>query len=240
MAVTTRCVTGHSGTLAPTPILCKMLRNSAFKASNGEVLMKTTRHAIVLAVVLGSILMADAVQAGDVKGKVAAEGLSSAVDIAVYIDAVPGKKFDSPAQHVTVDQRNMKFIPHTVVIQRGTTVDFLNSDQVVHNVYWPSIGGNKALRHSLTIVSPGEKKSFEFDNVGAAQLLCNLHSDMVGYIVIVPTPYFTLTGSDGTFTIKGVPPGTYTLKTWSAEGKPTTETITVAAGETNVALVVKK
>ena len=75
MAVTTRCVTGHSGTLPPTPILCKMLRNSAFKASNGEVLMKTTRHAIVLAVVLGSILMADAVQAGDVKGKVSADGI---------------------------------------------------------------------------------------------------------------------------------------------------------------------
>jgi hypothetical protein len=67
-----------------------------------------------------------------------------------------------------------------------------------------------------------------------------LHSDMVGYIVIVPTPYFALTGSDGTFTIKGVPPGTYTLKTWSAEGKPTTETVTVTAGDTNVELAVKK
>src|SRR5271167_4959292 len=108
--------------------------------------MKTTRRAVLLVVVLGSIFMADAVQAGDVKGKVSAEGLSSAGDIAVYIDAVPGKKFDAPAQHVTVDQRNMKFIPHTVVIERGTTVDFLNSDQVVHNVYWPAIGGNKALR----------------------------------------------------------------------------------------------
>ena len=202
--------------------------------------MRATKRAIVVAVVFGSIFIADAVQAGDVKGKVSAEGLSSAVDIAVYIDAVRGKRFDSPAQHVTVDQRNMKFIPHTVVIERGTTVDFLNSDQVVHNVYWPSIGGNKALRHSLTIVSPGEKKSFEFDNVGAAQLLCNLHSDMVGYIVIVPTPYFALTSSDGTFTIKGVPPGTYTLKTWSAEGKPATETVTVTAGDTNVELAVKK
>jgi plastocyanin len=202
--------------------------------------MKTTRRAIVLAFVFGLFLMADAVQAGDVKGKVSAEGLSSAADIAVYIDTVPGKKFDPPAQHVSVDQRNMKFIPRTVVIERGTTVDFLNSDQVVHNVYWPSIGGNKALRHSLTIVSPGEKKSFQFDNLGAAQLLCNLHSDMVGYIVIVPTPYFALTGSDGTFTIKDVPPGTYTLKTWSVEGKPTTQSITVTAGDTNVELIVKK
>ena len=48
---------------------------------------------------------------------------------------------------------------------------------------------------------------------------------------MVPTPYFALTGRDGTFTIKDVPPGTYTLKTWSADGKPTTQTITVAAGD---------
>lgn len=202
--------------------------------------MRTTRRAVVLAVLFGSIFVAGAAQAGDVKGKVSAEGLSSAQDIAVYIDAIPGKKFDPPAQHVTVDQRNMKFIPPTIVVVRATTVDFLNSDQVVHNVYWPAIGGNKALRHSLTIVSPGEKKSFQFDNLGAAQLLCNLHSDMVGYIVVVPTPYFALTGSDGTFTIKDVPPGTYTLKTWSVDGKPTTQTITVAAGDTNVELAVKK
>jgi plastocyanin len=202
--------------------------------------MRTIRRAVVLAVLFGSIFVAGAAQAGDVKGKVSAEGLSSAQDIAVYIDAIPGKKFDPPAQHVTVDQRNMKFIPPTIVVVRATTVDFLNSDQVVHNVYWPAIGGNKALRHSLTIVSPGEKKSFQFDNLGAAQLLCNLHSDMVGYIVVVPTPYFALTGSDGTFTIKDVPPGTYTLKTWSVDGKPTTQSITVAAGDTNVELAVKK
>jgi plastocyanin len=202
--------------------------------------MKSTKRAVVLAVVLGSIFVVAAAQAGDVKGKVSAEGLSSTEGIAVYIDAIPDKKFDPPAQHATVDQRNMKFIPQTVVIVRATTVDFLNSDQVPHNVYWPSVGGNKALRHSLTIISPGEKKSFQFDNLGAVQLLCNMHSDMVGYIVVVPTPYFALTGGDGTFTIKDVPPGTYTLKTWSAEGKPTAQTITVAGGDTKVELATKK
>jgi plastocyanin len=202
--------------------------------------MKTTRRAVVLAVVFGSIFMANALQAGDVKGKVSATGLKSAENIAVYIDAIPGKKFDAPAQHVSVDQRDMKFIPQTIVILKGTTVDFLNSDHVAHNVHWSSIGGDKALAHNLVTVSPGQKSSFLFGNVGAATILCNFHFDMIGYVVIVPTPYFTLTGYDGTFTIKGVPPGTYTLKTWSAEGKPTTQTITVAAGDTNVELVVKK
>lgn len=67
---------------------------------------------------------AGTVQAADVKGKVSAVGLRSGENIVVYIDAVPGKKFDPPVQHVPVDQRNLKFIPHTLIILRGTTVDF--------------------------------------------------------------------------------------------------------------------
>ena len=193
-----------------------------------------------MAIFFGVLFVASLAQAGEVKGQVSAPGLKSAENIAVYIDAIPGKKFDHPVQHVSVDQRNLIFIPHTRVILRGTTVDFLNSDHVAHNVYWPSINGDKKLRHSLTIVSPGHEKLFQFDDLGTAQILCNLHPEMVGYIVVVPTPYFALTGNDGTFTIKDVPPGTYTLKTWSEDGKPSTQTITAADATTSVDLTVKK
>jgi len=202
--------------------------------------MNTIRRVAPLAVLFVALCVASPAQSGEIKGKVSAPGLKSAENIAVYIDAIPGKKFDHPAEHVTVDQRNSVFVPHATVILRGTTVDFLNSDQVAHNVYWPSIGGDKKLRHSLTIVSPGQKKSFQFDDLGAAQILCNLHLEMGGYIVVVPTPYFALTGNDGTFTIKNVPPGTYTLKTWSEDGKPATQTITAANATTRVELTVNK
>ena len=202
--------------------------------------MKTIRRAGPVAILFSALFVASLAHAGEVKGKISAAGLKSAENIAVYIDAIPGKKFDRPVEHVSVDQRNSAFVPHAIVILRGTTVDFLNSDQVAHNVYWPSINGDKKLRHSLTIVSPGQKKSFQFDDLGAAQMLCNLHLEMSGYIVVVPTPYFALTGNDGTFTIKNVPPGTYTLKTWSEDGKPTTQTITAADTTTSVELTVKK
>jgi len=194
----------------------------------------------VVAIVAGVLWVANLAQAGEVKGKVSATGLKSAENIVVYIDAIPGKKFDHPAQHVAVDQRNMVFAPHTTVIQQGTTVDFLNHDTVAHNVYWPSINGDKRFRHSMTIVSPNQQKPFQFDNVGTAQLLCNLHPEMVGYVVVVPTPYFALTGNDGTFSIKNVPPGTYSLKTWSEDGKPTTQKITTGEGTTSVELAVAK
>lgn len=193
-----------------------------------------------MAIFFSVLWVANLAQAGEVKGKVAATGLKSAENIAVYVDAIPGKKFNHPAQHVAVDQRNLVFLPRTLVILQGTTVDFLNHDNVAHNVYWPSINGDKRFRHSLTIVSPNQQKSFEFDNLGAAQILCNLHPDMIGYVVVVPTPYFALTGADGTFSIKDVPPGNYTLKTWSEDGKPTTQTITAGNGTTSVELTVKK
>ena len=202
--------------------------------------MNNVRWAVLVAVLFGTLFLAAAAQAGDVTGKVSATGLKSAENIAVYIDAIPGKKFDVPAQHVSVDQRDMKFIPQTIVILKGTTVDFLNSDHVAHNVHWTSISGDKSLAHNLVTVSPGQKKAFQFDNIGTATILCNFHFDMIGYVVIVPTPYFALTGSDGTFTIKNVPAGTYTLKTWSADGKPTTQSITVTDGLANVEIAVAK
>jgi plastocyanin len=208
--------------------------------SMGDIWMNTIRRAVLMAVLFGATFVVGAAQAGDVKGKVSETGLKSAENIAVYIDAVSGKKFDPPSQHVSVDQRDLKFVPQTIVILRGTTVDFLNSDHVIHNVHWSSIGGDKALAHGLPPVSPGQTQSFQFDHIGTATTLCSFHFEMIGYIVIVPTPYFALTGYDGTFTIKNVPPGTYTLKTWSADGKPTTQSITVTDATTNVEVAVVK
>lgn len=198
------------------------------------------RTIICGAILLSALLLASFAWAGDVKGKVTAQGLKSAENIAVYVDAIPGKKFDAPAQHVPIDQRKMAFIPHVVIVLKGTTVDFLNSDPVAHNVYWPSLSGNKAKAHNMTILSPNQKKSYEFDDVGVAELLCNLHPEMIGYVVVVPTPYYAVTDKDGSFTIKDVPPGTYTLKVWSEDGKPTTQTVTVDSGTATVEITVKK
>jgi plastocyanin len=178
--------------------------------------------------------------AGDIKGKVSVQGIKSAENIAVYVDAIADKKFDAPAQHVLIDQRKMTFIPRVVAVQQGTTVDFLNSDSVGHNVYWPSISGNKKLAHNLGTWPKGDKKSFQFNDPGVASLLCNVHPEMSGYVVVSPTPYFAVTDKDGNFEIKNVPAGHYTLKTWSEDGKPTTEAVEVTASGATVELTVKK
>ena len=178
--------------------------------------------------------------AGDIKGKVSVQGLKSAANIAVYVDAISDKKFDVPSQHVVVDQKKMEFIPRVVVILQGTTVDFTNSDPVGHNVYWPSISGNKKLTHNLGTWPKGEKKSFQFNDLGVASLLCNVHPEMSGYLVVVATPYFAVTDTDGNYESKNVPAGKYTLKTWSEDGKPTTQSVDVSGSGATADLTVKK
>jgi plastocyanin len=178
--------------------------------------------------------------AGEIQGKVAVQGIKSPDGIVVYIDEIPGKTFTPPSQHPVVDQKKMTFIPHVIAVLKGTEVEFLNSDTVGHNVYWPSIGGNKKLSHNLGTWPQGMKKSFVFNDVGAAPLLCNVHPEMSGYVVVVPTPYFAVTDAQGSFVVKDVPTGKYKLKTWSEAGKPVEQAVEVTGATAKVDLTVKK
>jgi plastocyanin len=187
-----------------------------------------------------TLTLAGAAWANEIKGKVSVQGIKSAENIAVYVDTIADKKFDAPKEHVVIDQRKMTFIPHVVTVQQGTTVDFLNSDPVGHNVYWPSVSGNKKLSHNLGTWPKGEKKPFQFNDLGSVPLLCNVHPEMSGYVVVVPTPYFAVTDKDGNFEIKNIPAGKYTLKTWSEDGKPTMQAVDVSGATATVELTVKK
>src|ERR1700693_2104647 len=178
--------------------------------------------------------------ANEIKGKVSVQGIKSAENIAVYVDVIADKKFEAPKEHVVIDQRKMAFIPHLVAVQQGTTVDFLNSDAVGHNVYWPSISGNKKLSHNLGTWPKGDKKPFQFNDLGSVPLLCNVHPEMSGYVVVVPTPYFAVTDKEGNFEIKNIPAGKYTLKTFSEDGKPSTQAVDVSGATATVELTVKK
>ncbi len=195
----------------------------------------TQTGALILLFHLGAI----ASWAGAIKGTVSVAGAASAKNVAVWIGAVPGKTFPPPAKPVIVDQKHLMFIPHVLVIQKGTTVVFLNSEPTLHNVYWPWISGNKKLARNLGTRPMGQKLLFTFNNLGIVPLLCNVHTEMSGYIVVVSTPYFAVSGPDGSFEVKDVPPGHYTLKAWSEEisfRKIDSQPVDVSAGNTTVNL----
>jgi len=168
------------------------------------------------------LVVASAALAGTIEGKV------STGKSVVYVDTIAGKTFPAPAAKPVMDQKGLVFNPHVMVVQQGTTVEFLNSDTVQHNVFWPSISGNKKLTHNLGTWPKGEKKSFKFDDPGVVPLLCNVHPEMSGYIVVSPTPYFAETDASGSYKIDNVPDGKYNVVAWHEGMKPQTKSVDVA------------
>jgi len=187
---------------------------------------------VLIAMIAGFTLTAGAATiSGNVSG-VAGESV-------VYVDTIAGKTFPASTQHPVVDQKSLVFQPHVTVVQVGTTVDFLNSDSVAHNVFWTSIGGNKKLGHNLGTWPKGEKKSFKFDTPGAVPVLCNVHPEMSAYIVIVPTPYFATSDQAGNYKMENVPDGSYTVTAWHEGAKNQSKTV-VASGESKVDFTLSK
>jgi plastocyanin len=153
-----------------------------------------------------------AATAGDITGTVRAKGAKNGGNAVVYIGKIPSKTFAPPKEHPTMDQKNLMFMPHVLPVLVGTTVDFLNSDDVLHNVFSPD---ECAEKFNLGSWPKGHTKSYTFKQPGCeATLLCNVHPEMEGYVVVVETPYFAVSEKDGSYTIKDVPPGKYTLKIW--------------------------
>lgn len=113
------------------------------------------------------------------------------------------------ATQATMDQRNLSFVPQVLVVQTGTEVRFPNSDNVRHHVY----SFSPAKRFELKLYAGNHTSSVLFDRPGVVTLGCNIHDWMLGYVVVVDTPWFAKTGADGTATVEA-PAGHYTLKLW--------------------------
>jgi len=178
-----------------------------------------------LMMVMGVVAMSSlAASAGSISGKVS--GVTG--ESVVYVEAVAGKTFPAPTAKPVIDQKGLMFTPHIVVVEQGTTVEFLNSDKVAHNVFWISVGGNKKLGHNLGTWPQGEKRPFKFDNPGAVPLFCNVHPEMSAYLVVTPTPYFAISDKSGTYKIENVPDGTYSVTAWHEGAKNQSKPVTVA------------
>ena len=185
------------------------------------------RYKTLLTVVLTSGCCM-AAWAGDISGKVSGMKGHSVV----YVDAVPGKTFPAAKEHPIMNQKGLLFAPHIMVVQQGTTVEFLNSDTVQHNVYWSAISGDKKAGHNMGTWPKGEKRPFTFDKAGIVALLCNVHPEMDGYIIVSPTPYFAETDDSGGYKIKDVPDGSYNLVVWHEGAKTQSKAVTISGAST--------
>lgn len=165
--------------------------------------------------------------AGSITGVVTCQKMRNNADAVVFIEKVGENKFDPPTEHAIVDQLNLTYVPRVVAMQKGTTVDFPNSDAVRHNVFSPPTA---AFQFNLGTYPTGVVKEVLFDIVGETPLLCNVHAEMAGYVVTFENPYFAITDKDGNYTIEGVPAGKYVVKTWHEKLKELSQEVTVEPG----------
>ena len=195
--------------------------------------MKTFPACFTALLVLVGAVYAGPVSAGAVSG-VISDGHGTARGAVVYLTgngATP-----PPMTNASVDQRDKTFTPHVSVVTRGTTVRFPNDDSVFHNVF----AYFQAKKFDLGMYPRGTSKKVTFDKTGLVIILCNVHSYMSAYIMVVDTPYYAVSDGAGHFRLPNVPPGTYTLHGWHESGTALTQTVTVGTGPLALSLALAR
>lgn len=128
----------------------------------------------------------------------------------VYLDGSFPKPDSLPTKQVT--QKDLTFIPALLPVRAGTKVEFPSLDDTYHNIFSYS----PAKRFDLGRYRPDERPvpSQVFDKSGLVTLRCDIHEHMRGLILVLNTPYFVMTDTNGQFRLSGLPAGRYTLKAW--------------------------
>jgi hypothetical protein len=151
-------------------------------------------------------------------------------DVFVYVKAgVPAEyKAPAPTGAVTLDQDGCRYHPHVFGILVGQTLAIKNSDGILHNIKAKGVK-NRPFNISQP-TSMTSERTFTAPEVMVA-LECNVHGWMHAWLGVLPHPFFSVTGTDGRFAIKGLPPGTYTIEAWQEKYGTQTSSVTVTGSE---------
>ncbi len=180
--------------------------------------MRKTNILKLMLTLFSVIGLAGALRAGDITGAI---GVPTPGHAVVYVEKVPGTFH--PTGHALMDQKDKLFLPYVLPVVEGTTVEFHNSDNLQHNVF--GVGSDE---FNLGSYGQGASKGYAFNKLGEVDILCNIHTEMAGFILVLQNPYFAQPDAGGHYRIANVPPGQYTLKAWY-EGKSKKQAVTVPA-----------
>jgi plastocyanin len=157
---------------------------------------------------------------------------NSMANVMVYVTkGVPaGKTYPAPKTPVVLDQKGCQYVPHVMGLMVGQPYKILNSDGILHNLHaLPKIntGFNKPMPATV------KESSVTFDKAEANfPIKCDVHPWMQAYIGVFTHPFFSVTSTDGKFTISGLDPGTYEITAWHERLGTQTASVTVGATDT--------
>lgn len=157
----------------------------------------------------------------------------------VYLkQGLEGKQFEPPAEPVVIDQKGCWFGPRVLGVQVGQTLKVTNSDPLTHNIH-PMPEHNRDWNQSQAPNAEPFLRRFTHPEV-MIRVKCNIHGWMHAWIGVVAHPYFAVTGADGTFQLRNVPPGNYTVEVWQEElGKQEQQIRLAATGKSEVVFQLK-
>lgn len=156
---------------------------------------------------------------------------NSLANVFVYVKAgVPaGQTFTAPTTAVVLDQDGCRYHPHVLGIMVGQPLEILNTDPVLHNIK-AIAKANRPFNVSQPNAGMKTNRTFSAPEV-MVNLECNVHGWMHAYLGVRPDPFYAVSGQDGSFTISGLPPGTYTIEAWHEKLGTQTATVTIAGTE---------
>ena len=160
-------------------------------------------------------------------------------NVFVYVkDGLGNRTFPAPSQPVVLDQKGCHYTPHVMGIQIGQPLQIVNSDDTLHNVHGLA-KSNKEFNQGQPIQGMKMTHTFSTKEV-MIPFKCDVHGWMNAWIGVLDHPYYAVTSPDGTFSLKGLPPGTYTIEAWHEKLGTQTQTVTVGEKETkNLAFTFK-
>jgi len=168
--------------------------------------------------------------AATLAGKVTVAGARNNANAVVWVAGAGSES--ASGKTAVIDQKSLTFSPFVLPVQVGTTVEFLNSDSVSHNVFTPD---KCAGAFNLGTWAKGQKRTHTFDKPCMAVMLCAIHPEMEAWVVAVPSAYFAVTDAAGAFEIDGVPEGSHEVKAWDPKGHETSREVSIT-GDTEVEL----
>lgn len=160
-------------------------------------------------------------------GKGAARGADVRQAFVWFEPASGGSPARPAATPPTMVTRDKQFVPRVLTVPRGSRVRFPNEDVILHNVF--SVSGDNAFDLGLYRKGPGKEQ--KFDEAGVVRVFCNVHHSMVGYILVLDTPYMVTPDAAGQFVLTGLPKGPGRLTLWHEQGDPTSIDVQVPRTE---------